>query len=77
MAIYTTDGLRVTPLQAAKLFVVYGGILADDALVFAQSDEEGNVIAHGFTEREAQEIARHIPRQIDRVMKFLGVEDLW
>ena len=67
----------MTPVQAAKLLVVYGGVTAQMGLDATYEQGLATVLEAGITSREYEEIMRHIPKQIDRVLKLLGVEHLW
>ena len=75
--ITTTQGIRVSPVQAAKLLVVYGGVTAQMGLDATYEQGLDTVLVAGMTQKEYDQIARHIPKQIDRVLKLLLVEHLW
>ena len=76
MAILTEDGDRVTPLQAAKMMIWYGAILAQDYPLGNLKGEEGNILSPELTEKERKKIQAHIWPQIKRLEKFFGIEHL-
>lgn len=67
---------KVTPLQAAKMMIWYGAVLAQDYPDGNMKGGEGNVLLPELTERERQQIQDHIWPQIDRLVKFFGIEEL-
>ena len=76
MAIFNSDGVKVTPLQAAKLLVAFSGTVAADYAYYAYEGDE-NILLPGFTERELGLITGHVQNQLVRVRRFLNIEKLW